>query len=75
MFGIGLTELIVIFVIGLLVLGPARLPELARGLGRGLKELQRTVQEMKEEIELESGWMDPKIEPSDPPPSRKEKES
>jgi hypothetical protein len=34
MFGIGMTELMVIFVIGLLVLGPKRLPELARSRRR-----------------------------------------
>ena len=41
MFGIGMTELVVIFVIALLVLGPKRLPELARSLGKGLAEFRR----------------------------------
>ena len=50
MFGIGMTELLVIFVIGLLVLGPKRLPELARSLGRGLAEFRRASMDMRKEF-------------------------
>jgi len=49
-FGIGMTELLVILVIGLLVLGPKRLPELARSLGRGLAEFRRASTEMRKEF-------------------------
>jgi len=50
MFGIGMTELLVILVIGLLVLGPKRLPELARSLGKGLAEFRRASTEMRKEF-------------------------
>ncbi len=50
MFGIGMTELLVIFVIGLLVLGPKRLPELARSLGRGLAEFRRASVDIRKEF-------------------------
>jgi len=50
MFGIGMTELLVIFVIGLLVLGPKRLPELARSLGRGLAEFRRASTDLRREF-------------------------
>ena len=50
MFGIGMTELMVIFVIGLLVLGPKRLPELARSLGRGLAEFRRASMDIRKEF-------------------------
>ncbi len=50
MFGIGMTELMVIFVIGLLVLGPKRLPELARSLGRTLAEFRRASTDLRHEF-------------------------
>jgi Tat protein translocase TatB subunit len=50
MFGIGMTELMVIFVIGLVVLGPKRLPELARSLGKSMAEFRRASNEMRREF-------------------------
>ena len=40
MFGIGMPELIVIFIVALLVFGPKKLPELGKSLGRGLWNLR-----------------------------------
>ena len=51
MFGIGPTELIVILVIALLVLGPKRLPELASGLGKGLAEFRRATSDINAELD------------------------
>lgn len=39
----GPMELIVILVVALLVLGPKRLPDAARSLGRGMREFKETV--------------------------------
>ena len=50
MFGIGMTELLVIFVVGLLVLGPKRLPEMARSLGRSLAEFRRASNDLRRSI-------------------------
>ena len=45
-----MTELMVIFVVGLLVLGPKRLPELARSLGKGLAEFRRASTDLRQEF-------------------------
>lgn len=41
MFGLGFGELLLIFLIALIFIGPKKLPELAKGLGEGLKEFQK----------------------------------
>ena len=53
MFGLGMQELIVIFVIALLIFGPKKLPELGRSLGRGLAEFKRASEELKEGLAAE----------------------
>ena len=50
MFDIGMPELFVIFIVALLVLGPKKLPELGRALGKGLGELKKALQEVKDTV-------------------------
>jgi Tat protein translocase TatB subunit len=50
MFGIGVSELLVILVVALIVLGPQRLPEVARALGKGLAELRKATGGLTEEL-------------------------
>lgn len=50
MFGIGPEELMVILVLALLVLGPERLPKVARDVGRVVGELRRTSDELRDEF-------------------------
>lgn len=50
MFGIGAPELIVIFLIALFVLGPERLPGLARDVGRAMSDLRRASDQLTDEF-------------------------
>ena len=54
MFGIGWGELLVVAVVALLVLGPDKLPEAARTLGKVYGSLYRRVNEAKENIRAEA---------------------
>lgn len=53
MFDIAFSELIVIGLIALVVLGPKRLPELARAAGRWTARLRRFVEDVKRDVSLE----------------------
>ncbi len=61
MFGIGPLELTVILVVALLVMGPKKLPQLARTLGRGLAEFRRASNDLKRSIDMD--LEEHKIEP------------
>jgi TatA/E family protein of Tat protein translocase len=49
MFGIGGPELLLILAIALIVLGPKKLPDLARALGKGLAEFRRATDDRRAE--------------------------
>jgi TatA/E family protein of Tat protein translocase len=52
MFGIGTTELIIIMFIILLIFGAKKLPELAQGLGKGIREFKRASNDIQEELNI-----------------------
>lgn len=51
MFGIGFSELLVIFAVALIVVGPNKLPDVARALGRGYAEFKRAMDELKSTLD------------------------
>jgi len=53
MFGIGSTELLVILVVALIVVGPSKLPEIARTLGKAMAEFKKVSTDVKRTIEQE----------------------
>ena len=54
MFGIGMPELLIILGLALVILGPKKLPDLARGLGRAMKEFRRATDDMRESLHEET---------------------
>lgn len=53
MFGVGTSELLIIFLVALLVIGPSKLPDIARALGKALAEFRRVSSDVKRQIDLE----------------------
>jgi sec-independent protein translocase protein TatB len=72
MFEMGFGEIVLLFVIGLLVLGPQRLPKVAAELGKWVGRARRTAtqlrRQLEHEIELSEVIQPPKPPPPKPPP-------
>ena len=63
--GIGTWEILLIFLVALLLFGAKRIPEIAKGLGKGITEFKRAVKDVKDEIETSAE----DAPPSQPPPA------
>lgn len=61
MFGLSGTELIIVLVVALLVLGPQKLPDLARNIGKGLREFRRATDTVRHTVEQEFYKMDQEV--------------
>ena len=67
MFNVGAGEIVLILVVALIILGPQRLPELARGLGKFMREFRRQTDEVRGTLEREFYKMDQEIAREEPP--------
>ena len=54
MFGIGMPEMILILAIALIVIGPKKLPDLAKSLGRAMREFKKATNEFKETMQIDN---------------------
>jgi Tat protein translocase TatB subunit len=62
MFDIGFQELIIIFVVALLVVGPNKLPEVAKMIGKWMREIRKGIDIAKMQLESEIKAIEPKAE-------------
>ena len=53
MFGLGMGELFMIFLVAMLFFGPKKIPELAKGIGEAIRDFEKSRNEMREEIKEE----------------------
>jgi len=67
MFGIGFTEILVVLVIALIVLGPEKLPEVAKALGKAMRQFRSATDDIKRSV------TDIDLNVPDHRPSREEK--
>lgn len=54
MFGLGMTELLVILMVALIFIGPKKLPDLAKSLGKAMNEFKKATTELKESIDFDA---------------------
>jgi sec-independent protein translocase protein TatA len=69
MFNMGMTELLVILALALIVIGPRKLPELARALGKGLAEFKRATRDLHETLDHSNSYQGPE-DPAEKKPLR-----
>lgn len=58
MFGMGMTEVLLVLAIALIVIGPKKLPDLAKSLGRAMIEFKRATTELKASLEVDTDVTD-----------------
>jgi len=59
---LGASEIILILLVVLLFFGAKKIPELAQGLGKGLREFRKAARDVQDDIEKETKQIDEKKE-------------
>ena len=54
MFGIGMPEILLILAVALIILGPKKLPEIAKTLGKAFGEFKRSIDDFKDSIDVDT---------------------
>lgn len=68
MFDVGFAELVLLFMLGLIVLGPEKLPRIAAQIGRWVGRARRTATQLRYQLEREINLEDRPRRPYTPPP-------
>ena len=68
MFGLGPLEMVIILAAALVFIGPGKLPEVARSLGKGMREMRRAVAGFEGEVKHATAPLDDPAPPEPPPP-------
>jgi sec-independent protein translocase protein TatA len=55
---LGIWELLIILVVVLLIFGPRRLPEMAKGIGQSVREFRKGLRDMRNDIDIDSDVVD-----------------
>ena len=72
MFGMGHWEILIIFVVILLIFGAKRIPEMAQGLGKGIREFRTAMRDVQDEIEAPKQPAQPTAPPAQTEPQSKD---
>ena len=64
MFGLGMTELMIVLVLAVLIFGAGKLPEIGSSLGKGIKNFKKGISSIDEEINKEDVQEPEKIDNS-----------
>lgn len=67
MFGLGTWEIVLVLVLALLVLGPDKLPQVAKTIGRAMREMRRATNDLRMNMELDD--LPPRVRPVPPEPA------
>ncbi|MFH1569813.1 MAG: twin-arginine translocase TatA/TatE family subunit [Gemmatimonadota bacterium] len=70
MFGLGQWEILIILLVILLVFGAKRIPDMAQGLGRGIREFRKAVHEVQDEVQAARPEPAPRTMSQAPPPDQ-----